>query len=697
MKKLLLVLLLAVPAFAQNVRFDTAFPSITSQGTTPFLVANIPPLAPVLAVCHSPANAVPCTNYATTYTGTGVACPNGAQDTPAPNALTSACQSNGDTQGNIGFWVPAGQYDYTVCIGFNCFGPYTVTPGPSLGSNNTFTGTNTFTGATNLNAGGNIAGSWTGNPTFLGNPIFSGTPSFTGGPLFSGSSPTFSVAANLNSGGNIAGTWTGNPLFTGSPVACNLETVNYIGGSCATFWGAGDIGAQANAAYAACPAAPSFCFIKVLGQGTVYAFSTPITFSAAGKIVLFDLGGNTLNYTLTTTTTAITLTYGATSSNGGFQPHGVTNGILQNNGCPAGNSCGGYTSSTSATGIVIGTATNSAIGPQVYNMVISGFSNGIYFPSVNNVMWGATLINDMISSNSNGILCDIGGAYESMQLYSVKFTINLIGLNQKCNFEIYMHGGSFDGSNTAVSMSGAHMFLDGVRFEATNSSSGLFVAATGGAVAVSNAYFQDDNTTGTIASWLTCSGAELDISQIHVSSAGRTTTAGVINVPSGCNLIASGGIVNDTPGVLTNLIAGSSTNALYTVNSSGTNSFNANSINAFTGYSVTSGNGTALLCSATLPTFTSGFNTNGTIGANANGTCSFFVTVGSGAATNTGVIGLPAAKSGWNCWAQNQSRADVVQQTSNTTNSATFTNFGTTFAATNWTNGDAILISCFAR
>jgi hypothetical protein len=124
---LVLVAGLSLPARAQNVRYDAPFPSISSQTSTPFLVANVPPNSPVLAVCHSPANTVPCTNYATTYTSAGAACPNGAQDTPQPQP--SACQPTGDGQGNIGFWAPAGTYDYTVCIGLNCYGPYTVTIG----------------------------------------------------------------------------------------------------------------------------------------------------------------------------------------------------------------------------------------------------------------------------------------------------------------------------------------------------------------------------------------------------------------------------------------------------------------------------------------------------------------------------------------------------------------------------------------
>lgn len=109
-----------------NARFSVSFPSITSQYSTPFLVANIPPNSVVPALCNHPANATPCTNYATTYTQSGVACPNGTQDTPDPQP--SSCQATADAQGNIGFWLAPGTYDYTACIqnSTSCFGPYTI-------------------------------------------------------------------------------------------------------------------------------------------------------------------------------------------------------------------------------------------------------------------------------------------------------------------------------------------------------------------------------------------------------------------------------------------------------------------------------------------------------------------------------------------------------------------------------------------
>ena len=154
MRKLLFLLwaLSALPALGQNVRYDAPYPSVSSQFQTPFLVANVPPNSPTISVCHSPANAVPCTNYVTVYNSVGGACPNGAQDTPQPQP--SACQSTGDAQGNIGFWAPPGTYDYTVCIAgtASCFGPYTVTL--SFGTSSTIPSTNVAPTLTVLNVFG---------------------------------------------------------------------------------------------------------------------------------------------------------------------------------------------------------------------------------------------------------------------------------------------------------------------------------------------------------------------------------------------------------------------------------------------------------------------------------------------------------------------------------------------------------------
>ena len=121
------LLLLCSFVRAQNVRYSVSLPSISSTTTTPYLVANVPPNSLTVSVCNSPANQIPCTNYATTYTSAGVACANGSQDTPDPQP--SNCQGTADAQGNIGFWAAPGTYDWTACVqnSTTCYGPYRVT------------------------------------------------------------------------------------------------------------------------------------------------------------------------------------------------------------------------------------------------------------------------------------------------------------------------------------------------------------------------------------------------------------------------------------------------------------------------------------------------------------------------------------------------------------------------------------------
>lgn len=123
--------------------------------------------------------------------------------------------------------------------------------------------------------------------------------------------------------------------------------------------------------------------------------------------------------------------------------------------------------------------------------------------------------------------------------------------------------------------------------------------------------------------------------------------------------------------------------------------FNANTAMIGAGYYSSAAH---IIISSTAPTVASGFNTTGTIAANPNGTASFVVTVGTGTATSIGVLTLPAATAGWNCFATNRTRADHIQQSSaDSTTSVTLTNYGTGFSATNFTNSDSIQVSCFAH
>lgn len=132
-------------AFGQGFRFDnqvsqelltTAIPGATN-------VLTVPSSAQI-ALCTFPANAVPCTNKATTYASNTLGTPC-ATSTQIVLTGTTACIANPDTQGNWGVWLAQGQYAYTITLpgGVN-LGPYWLTVGIPLNPL-TLTNAGTFT------------------------------------------------------------------------------------------------------------------------------------------------------------------------------------------------------------------------------------------------------------------------------------------------------------------------------------------------------------------------------------------------------------------------------------------------------------------------------------------------------------------------------------------------------------------------
>lgn len=111
------------------------------------------------------------------------------------------------------------------------------------------------------------------------------------------------------------------------------------------------------------------------------------------------------------------------------------------------------------------------------------------------------------------------------------------------------------------------------------------------------------------------------------------------------------------------------------------------------------GSSNVLLVSATAPTISSGFGTTPSI-SGSNGTAAFEITVGSGGVASSGVIGLPAAANGWNCFSTDitteTATAFVTKQTGSSTTTATLTNYTTAGVAGAWTAGDKLRVSCFA-
>jgi hypothetical protein len=98
--------------------------------------------------------------------------------------------------------------------------------------------------------------------------------------------------------------------------------------------------------------------------------------------------------------------------------------------------------------------------------------------------------------------------------------------------------------------------------------------------------------------------------------------------------------------------------------------------------------GSNLAISASTPTIVEGFGTGSSI-LNSNGTAAFTVSVGSGGTDNTGVIELPAATSGWNCFVSDRTTDIATRQIATTTTSATIS------AAAPWPPSDILQVSCF--
>lgn len=199
----------------------------------------------------------------------------------------------------------------------------------------------------------------------------------------------------------------------------------------------------------------------------------------------------------------------------------------------------------------------------------------------------------------------------------------------------------------------------------------------------------------------------------NIINAGNITTGGNLNIAGAINSTAAGNfsinhangqqtqlggvggsrsvVVNMTPGSGNPLIYPSSDNAVDLGGSifRWANIWGVN-------YRVTN-----LLISATAPTITSGFGGGTPTISAPNGTASFRVTIGT-ASGSTGVLGMPTATNGWNCYANDlttntTANAHVKQNASGSTASAVaFTSYSDVMGAATWVSGDVIAISCFA-
>jgi len=111
--------------------------------------------------------------------------------------------------------------------------------------------------------------------------------------------------------------------------------------------------------------------------------------------------------------------------------------------------------------------------------------------------------------------------------------------------------------------------------------------------------------------------------------------------------------------------------------------------------------GANLALSATAPTISSGFGTSPSITAGT--AAAFRIDVGTGGSATSGVIGLPTAATGWNCFVDDLTATTAnatdrrTVQLSSTTTSATIENQTiSTGAALAWSASDILAVSCVA-
>lgn len=227
MRKKLLLMILFLPCLvhAQGTRYSSQIVQKGTIGTTTNVV--LVPAGASVNWCAHPANAVPCTNKATTYTDATLGTPC-ATSTQITLDGTTTCIALPDANGNWGIWVGPGAYDYTITIGTVNYGPFFVTA-PCVSTGCTFT-TPTITSPTITNptitgtvSGGasytapTITGTIAGTPTIttptLTTPIINGTSTGTG-------IPTITLKKGSGSGNYTTSSTSYVDVQTGTELQC---------------------------------------------------------------------------------------------------------------------------------------------------------------------------------------------------------------------------------------------------------------------------------------------------------------------------------------------------------------------------------------------------------------------------------------------------------------------------------------------
>lgn len=104
-----------------------------------------------------------------------------------------------------------------------------------------------------------------------------------------------------------------------------------------------------------------------------------------------------------------------------------------------------------------------------------------------------------------------------------------------------------------------------------------------------------------------------------------------------------------------------------------------------------------LVLANVVPTISSGFGTSPSIGLNT-GAIGFKLTVGTGGTATSGILSMPTASQGWNCYANDVTTQSATvfstKMIASTTTTVTLANFSTSGVQAAWTAGDTLVVSC---
>ena len=328
------------------------------------------------------------------------------------------------------------------------------------------------------------------------------------------------------------------PIGTTTPSivdAYALNAVLYVGANIVQ-WSGSDIGAQINSAYAALPAAGGQIVVEPKTGGGCYAYTTPITFTTAGKFVIIQgavsnnsnassiPGGSCLNFT-PSSGTALTFDIDASGvGSGNAMGAGMRDITLSNNLCITNGGCGG-------TAIGISTGTVGCGSCMFSNDSIEGFNEGMSI--TDNAGWGIVWLNTSFVWNATGIYYNTPGGHELDKFYGGILNTDGTAVNLNVGDELAVFGGHLDNNTTCgVSMgNNSTLHLIGVHYEntgGTNLPTYSCGTSTSSVLDISGGSASEDATTGTNSTpWFKAGVVHAD--GLFLASSGRVETGGIFS------------------------------------------------------------------------------------------------------------------------------------------------------------------------